>query len=314
MESRIANHLAESIADGRIGRSFLARLAGVEPHLLTFALRLEEAEHPNLIEKVQDAASRWLTEADEVSDRQIFSLFGDFVNSYPHGLESGWRDFDVLLAACRSELTQVAQNLAARPGLHWWSHPVDREHQYGYLHDGAAGTHTAASVVEGAAAALNQSSVWWVSPGHTLTTSRGPVFGSACVVAGATDDHWLLNERDSLWSVHVDGEARVFEVHSRDDWSDLVTTYPYAAPNMETFGWGDKSSTSAQLLIPNWAEVAKDWDGVHVSVAGYLNAAYTPISLRPGRYALLAGWHPDGTVWLTDKAQSGGQRIISDMT
>jgi hypothetical protein len=59
-----------------------------------------------------------------------------------------------------------------------------------------------------------------------LLSSRGPVFGSPCVIAAAPDDHWIKDEQDSLWAVEVSDGARIFEIQAREDWSRLVATYP----------------------------------------------------------------------------------------
>ncbi|HEU4792289.1 MAG TPA: hypothetical protein VFS96_01395, partial [Nitrolancea sp.] len=88
---------------------------------------------------------------------------------------------------------------------------------------------------------------------------------------------------------------RVYEVASARDWSEFVDSYPYTATRFLTYDWGYPDSTG--LIIPDWAKVAKDWDGVHVSVSGYLSAAYRPLPIRHG-WTVLAGWHPGATVWL----------------
>ena len=49
-----------------------------------------------------------------------------------------------------------------------------------------------------------------------------------------------------------------------------------------------------------------DWDGVHLSVAGYLATAGRALPVGKAR-TLLAGWNPDETYWLTDVLTPAGQ-------
>lgn len=53
-------------------------------------------------------------------------------------------------------------------------------------------------------------------------------------------------------------------------------------------------------MIPDWPRVAGDYDGVHLSVAGYLGTAGRAIDVGDGWASVLAGWNPDETVWLHD--------------
>ncbi len=64
-------------------------------------------------------------------------------------------------------------------------------------------------------------------------------------------------------------------------------------------GWADS------WLIPDWADVAADFDAVHLTVAGYLTTAGR--IMRVAREAtLLAGWNPDETYWLNDVLRESG--------
>ncbi|WP_155838627.1 hypothetical protein [Arthrobacter castelli] len=199
---------------------------------------------------------------------------------------------------------KIGQDLSARTNLQWWAASVDRTNQRGYLRGKDAGFHTSTALIDKSFAALKSGGAWWVCPGDALTTSRGPIQGSPSVISAAPDDHWLKDDKHTLWSVRVDPEATVYEVHQRSDWVRLLQQYPYEASNIVTFDWAEDVPVGSRLLIPDWSEVARDWDGVHVSVAGYLNAAYTPLMLDTARYGLLTGWHPDATVWLTEKART----------
>lgn len=293
-------------SDGRTGRSLLASIAGLEPHLLRFAF-LDGAAGSTLIREVHEAADRWLQRAGSVSDATIFATASEFVNSYAHGLESEWRAFDEILTAAQDSLTAIARDISKRPGLSWWTESVSVRQQFAYLRDGFPGAHTTADALELAEGADIAGSTWWVAPAGALVSSRGPVFGFACVISAAPDDHWMKDEQDSLWAVDVLDGARIFEIQAREDWSRLVATYPRKGEGFLTFDWGPAPHPGARLLLPDWRRVAQDWDAVHVSFAGYLAASYESIPIDESHYAILAGWHPDATSWLTGRARATHQ-------
>jgi hypothetical protein len=71
-------------------------------------------------------------------------------------------------------------------------------------------------------------------------------------------------------------------------------------------------------VIPDWSRVAEDFDGVHVSLAGYLRTAGAVVDVGDASFiedspsrptagdtdertaSLMAGWNPDTTYWLGD--------------
>jgi hypothetical protein len=95
----------------------------------------------------------------------------------------------------------------------------------------------------------------------------------------------------SRWRLPVKPEARIAEIHRPQDWAVLVAGYP--APARPDEGWelpgqNQRSSTLTGLLslptqraartsmrrhlVPDWARLAADYDGVHLSWAGFLTS------------------------------------------
>ncbi len=141
---------------------------------------------------------------------------------------------------------------------------------------------------------LDEYSSWWVTP------ERIPVTLDARVVRNGQP--WLLDDYQSrpvvVSSTPLDfgnAKPRVYEIASARGWAEFVASYPYAAKSFLTYDWGYRDSTG--LIIPDWAKVAKDWDGDHVSATGYLSASYRPLPIRHG-WTVLSGWHPGATVLL----------------
>lgn len=52
-------------------------------------------------------------------------------------------------------------------------------------------------------------------------------------------------------------------------------------------------------MLPDWSEVARRYDAVHLTATGYLRAAGIAIPVDGDRASVLAGWDPDATCWLT---------------
>lgn len=145
---------------------------------------------------------------------------------------------------------------------------------------------------------------WWSFPwpGLISTTRRLGGLG-ALLLAGREDGR---GETEAIaWPAALADSARIFEIDGPPAWQRLVTRYPSAATATyrHTWAW---TGWDGEWLVPHWAAVAADWDGVHLSVAGYLSAAGLILPAGPAR-TLLAGWNPDETYWLTDVITSLGE-------
>jgi hypothetical protein len=99
--------------------------------------------------------------------------------------------------------------------------------------------------------------------------------------------------------------ARVFEIDEPRAWQRLVTDYPRTATATYRHNWA-WTGWDGEWLVPDWPAVAADWDGIHLSVAGYLSTAGRALPVGTARM-LLAGWNPDETYWLTDAITSLGE-------
>jgi len=123
----------------------------------------------------------------------------------------------------------------------------------------------------------------------------------------------------SRWWLPVRPEARVFEIHHPEDWARLVTTYPYPArphPGWELPGVGQHPHLIAPLLtvaeqraarpsvnrhlVPDWRSVAHDYDGIHLSWAGFITAEGCIVDLGHGDVTMLRYWFSERTLWLAD--------------
>jgi hypothetical protein len=123
----------------------------------------------------------------------------------------------------------------------------------------------------------------------------------------------------SRWHLPVRPGARVLEIHRPQDWTMLVATHPATGrshPEWELPGLNQHPGELRELtaipgqhasrtsihrhLVPDWALVAADYDGVHLSWAGFLTTEGFVSDLGDGDVAMLRYWFSERTHWLTD--------------
>ena len=234
----------------------------------------------------------------------LLSRVGAVVENYAFG--SGWRSLDRILSLVKSELLPVAQALARNGETKWWDSPVELGVQRLTTGDerGAEGQITPPIFQD----PLTGSHVhdtpqgWWSIPNGPSTT-RGDLPGIPSVTLACREGHLSYEERWSVWSVEIAETARVYEVSCLEDWVSLAERYKVLSPSESRQDWSRWTGYSGQWAAPAWTEVMNSWDGVHISLLGYLSAAYRKVEVD-GSAIYLAGWNPDETVWFS-KARIG---------
>lgn len=223
------------------------------------------------------------------------------------------------LATAVESLRPAADALALAPAAQWWWEPPGRGSQRwlggaGQPARGAALTAALraqddADAEEEDRAARDRpwppnhdtvySGTWWSPPlGGGVFTSTGPVGPLPAVEAGCELDG-AGEERFELWDVAISSGARIWNITSPEDWGRLVARYPRDVTASRRHDWFRFTGRDGTWLLPDWRRAASDWDGVHLSIAGYISA--TGPAIPAGDAAtVLAGWGPDQTLWLND--------------
>ena len=149
-----------------------------------------------------------------------------------------------------------------------------------------------------------------------LWTATSPPAEALVEMVGA----WELETGPiTRWWMPVRPEARVFEIHRPADWARLVTAHPRAAephPGWELPGVNQHVTDIAPLLgspgrraarssvrhhvVPDWQSVAGQYDGVHLSWAGFITAEGFIEDLGDGAVTMLRYWFSERTLWLAD--------------
>lgn len=103
----------------------------------------------------------------------------------------------------------------------------------------------------------------------------------------------------TAWAVQIKPDARVAEIHSAADWVDLVHRYPShrtdlcLAPYLEA-QW----PAGARAFTVDWHALSRDYDGVHLSVAGWLTATSQVLALSDlDGHTFCEGWPTEATMW-----------------
>lgn len=108
-------------------------------------------------------------------------------------------------------------------------------------------------------------------------------------------------------TVPVSGTGRVLEIHTAEDWMDLCRAFPLEVTASRRHDWFRTTARHGRWVIPDWELAATEWDAVHLTVTGYLNAAGRALAVDQDTATVIAGWDPGSTIWLTDVARESEQ-------
>lgn len=157
----------------------------------------------------------------------------------------------------------------------------------------------------------NWSGMWHSTPPYRLLKSQDRMVDG--VPTGLTDvEDGPPRDRATVLSVRVKNE-KVYVVDSAQAWVALCTDHPLDVTAEVRHDWYRVTGRDGTWIIPNWRDVARDWDGVLVTPRGYLTAAGR--ALPAGEHAsVLAGWNPGETFWLRDCGTAGPEewRFVDD--
>lgn len=136
----------------------------------------------------------------------------------------------------------------------------------------------------------------------------------------------------SRWRLPLSGKVRVWEIHRPADWIRLVEAYPRQVDRphggWELPGPNQRQGDVAELLavpdqhavrdhverhlVPDWGAVAADYDGVHLSWAGFLTTEGHVSDVGAGGTTMLY-WKSERTLWLADVFAEGRREQDRDV-
>lgn len=126
----------------------------------------------------------------------------------------------------------------------------------------------------------------------------------------------------SRWRIPIEPTARIYEVHTAQDWARLVGRYgrltgrahggwELPGPNqdlleaqqLQLVSAGAAARVGVRVAMPDWERVADDFDGVHVSWSGKLTCEgriINVVDLGDDVVTMLRYWGSERTSWLND--------------
>lgn len=298
-------------------------------HQPVWSAMLHATWHPEDIERRQLLIAA-LADVAPASIEQLGATTG-FAEAIAESVDEAmyWqepRDQDLLLRfpEVREALLPIATAIAATATAVGWHSPVDRSQLRATERFQLDGRQPTPPLLTGASERLaawrtstldeeahaqrerprdlrsNWSGSWWSKPVFadlTSTTRPLPGLGSATLV---WEEDSMGFDHAEIWPLDCAPGARVYEVDGPDDWAALVRAYPLEVTASRRHDWYRVTGRDGAWAIPDYPAVAKEWDAIHVTVAGYLTTATRSIQIDDERATVLAGWEPDQTWWLTD--------------
>lgn len=188
-------------------------------------------------------------------------------------------------------LRPLAEAILSQPGTAWWFGPLDRAAQLVAWGPGGAPS-SADPVALPHPAPVQRPPTDWEryaqKPEWGLYTSTA-FDGLSCYIVGASEEAGDLGPLPlpfPRYLLRVAPAARVFEIDGPAAWRRLCLTYPAPEPGGLLGG----------LVVPDFAAVARDWDGVHLTLGGLLTGDQVRLD-GPEGPTELQGWDAEQTVW-----------------
>lgn len=174
---------------------------------------------------------------------------------------------------------------------------------------------------------------WWSTPPSGLVQSC-PAWPSSMIdeTHGAHPDEpvglrlvedphgWQHAVAYRLEDPHPPEALRLFVIDSPRDWAWLCARFPFDVSATKRHDWHRVTGEVEPWLLPDFDAMAAEFDGVHLTLRGYLSSAGLAIPVPrlvdpgegpevleqelpvrpPAGHSVIAGWAPLSTYWLVD--------------
>lgn len=272
----------------------------------------------------------------EVTATALRSALAAAVDSARYWQEPDGEDDLAATESVRGELRRVAEHVARSPHAQWWRTALVATDQWSVGWVDESTQSPGASAAEPTAAELmrdyrirtaddekraerdrpadpsaNWTGWWWSTP-PTRCSTRQLSDGTPAGLWFVEDDMgW---ERAVTRRVNIPADVRMYEIDGPQAWAELCRQFPVEVTAQKRHDWYRTTGRAGRWVIPDWPLVSERYDGVHLTVAGYLAAAGTAIQVDADTASVIAGWAPDETYWLTDTVDldSDSRTWVSD--
>jgi aldose 1-epimerase len=197
-----------------------------------------------------------------------------------------------------ASLRPLALEIVSEPGLAWMWAPIDRAHQLQLpRHDSFICPEEVWELKPRTAPTEMEQYVHAPRPAVTTSEAWGTLSSElATVLSGPSD--WDLEFPIHARAVTIRPSARVLEIVTPQDWHELARRYPCQATHRFNLSCPDTPwGVHEGQVVPDWHQVATDWDGVHITPWAYLTATQVRVHSDIGWTEPWA-WDGAHTVWL----------------
>ena len=217
-----------------------------------------------------------------------------------HAEGNAWLKSEALRHGRR--LRPLAAAILEYPAISWWWDALDRDAQL-WTTQANGEPFPAPGRFPTPHAPPDRSGRYAQHPVRAVYTSTRYDDQSALLVAGHTNlGDWNLQPPIERKRVRIHPDARVVELHDAVSWHRFVLGYPadgfhgtHGWPGMrDDLPWGQGGG-----IVPDWAAVADEWDGVHVSLWGMLMIEQVRVTSDAG-WTEHWGQSGERTLWLRD--------------
>lgn len=259
-----------------------------------------------------------------VTPERLRSVLRQVVDTARYWQEPEGEDVLASTEPVRVALRRMADHIVASPHTAWWStiaQPHDQWHVTWLTGDPTPPWQPAAATVatwrqetkdlEQRArthrpddVTANWSGEWWTIPPATLPHSTRLDFDESPVGLWYVEDSFGP-DRALATRLSLPVGVRVLEITSAADWATLCEKYPADVTWEKRHDWYRTTGRDGQWVMPDWTEIATEYQGVHLTVAAYLEAAGAAIPVSDNAASVVAGWNPDQTWWFIDPRSVG---------
>lgn len=190
------------------------------------------------------------------------------------------------------------QEVLSQPSVSWWFEPIARDKQIWVSKDGNPPSEDSLTTPSEPPRGWER---YALKPSEWMFTSTqvGDISPMTTALDYNVGDLRLAFGQPpyAIWRMEVDPSARVFEIHGPNDWHNLCVNYPAEGNSGRDAANEPDFSCDPGKLVPDWSQVARDWDAVHLSFGGYLTSEQVRVESERG-WTYHWAWDHEKTLWL----------------
>lgn len=271
-----------------------------------------------LSEDDDEQVAGWSRDGSQIRELSASTVWQAIYQAMESQIYFFWPEMELERVASEPEIFAMRAAIEKSGISATWSTPVDPARQSIVSRPGSdeplipaavseGDTHTTLVEYMNDARREIHSGVWWSMPhGPGIVETSGSQPGLPATELLGDEDDFGAKIASIMTSTGATREHRVFEIDGLDDWVQLVDMAPADVTRSRDRMWG-LWETGFRWEMPDWAQLSALYDGVHLTVNGYLQSSCVPVQTRSGARTLLAGWGPDVTIWLRTPGLDWGE-------